>query len=344
MRAQRDRDEVLIRPTVPSRRAQPDHPPRVKAPDSAEISIPTRLLCRLVSNGEVKIRFGVGTGSAADPAGLAALVDRLEAARVDSLWFSELVFAPAVDPTVGMAFALARTSRLKVGTSVAILPGRHPVLVAKQLASLAALAPKRVLPVFGLRPAGPGEQDLFPVPGPRGAVFDESLRLLRAVLRADDVDFDGDYFTVRGATVGKRPARPLDIWLGGRAPGAFRRIGRYGDGWLGSFVTPAEAAAGVSAINAAAAAAGREIEADHFGITLLLAENGIPAQLAARIGAQRAGADPNDVIAGSWTDLHRLVDGYLAAGLSKFVVVPADGAISAEFVDRFVTELLPRQN
>lgn len=344
MRAQRDRDEVLIRPTVPSRRAQPDHPPRVKAPDSAEISIPTRLLCRLVSNGEVKIRFGVGTGSAADPADLAALVDRLEAARVDSLWFSELVFAPAVDPTVGMAFALARTSRLKVGTSVAILPGRHPVLVAKQLASLAALAPKRVLPVFGLRPAGPGEQDLFPVPGPRGAVFDESLRLLRAVLRADDVDFDGDYFTVRGATVGKRPARPLDIWLGGRVAGAFRRIGRYGDGWLGSFVTPAEAAAGVSAINAAAAAAGREIEADHFGITLLLAENGIPAQLAARIGAQRAAADPNDVIAGSWADLHRLVDEYLAAGLSKFVVVPADGAISAEFVDRFVTELLPRQN
>lgn len=292
----------------------------------------------------MKIRFGIGTGSDTDPEDLPALVDRLEDAGVDSLWFSELVYSPAVDPVVGMAVALARTERLKVGTSVAILPGRHPVLVAKQLASLAVLAPKRVLPVFGLRPAGAGELDLFPVAGRRGEVFDESLRLLRAVLRADDVDFDGDYFTVRGAGAGRRPARPLDIWLGGRAPGAFRRIGRYGDGWLGSFLTPDEAAAGVATINTEAAAAGRAIEDDHFGITLLLAEDGVPAQSAAGIRRQRPDTDPADLVAGSWPELHRLIDRYIAAGLSKFVVVPAGGAPADGFLDRFVTELLPRQN
>ncbi|WP_216907057.1 TIGR03854 family LLM class F420-dependent oxidoreductase [Nocardia noduli] len=292
----------------------------------------------------MKIRFGVGTGAGTDPDALPELVDRLEAAGVDSLWFSELVYSQAVDPVVGMAFALSRTTRLKVGTSVAILPGRHPVLVAKQLASLAALAPKRVLPVFGLQPAGGNERDLFPVPGRRGAVFDESLRLLRAVLRADDVDFDGDYFSVRGATVGRRSARPLDIWLGGRVPAAYRRIGRYGDGWLGSFLTPEEAAAGVAAINAEAAEAGREIEADHFGITVFVAEDGIPAEAAARIGRQRPGVDPADLIAGGWPELHRLIDGYLAAGLSKFVVVPAGGKPMDGFVDRFVAELVPRQN
>ncbi|MEU1982095.1 TIGR03854 family LLM class F420-dependent oxidoreductase [Nocardia sp. NPDC019395] len=292
----------------------------------------------------MKIRFGIGTGSETEPEALPALVDRLEDAGIDSLWFSELVYSPAVDPIVGMAAALSRTERLKVGTSVAILPGRHPVLVAKQLASLALLAPKRVLPVFGLRPASAEELDLFPVAGRRGTVFDESLRLLRAVLRADDVDFEGDHFAVRGAGVGKRPARPLDIWLGGRAPGAFRRIGRYGDGWLGSFLTPEEAAAGVAAINAEAAAAGREIEDDHFGITLLLAEDGIPAPLATGIRRQRPETDPADLVAGSWPDLHRLIDGYLAAGLSKFVVVPAGGGASKGFLDRFGTELLPRQN
>ncbi|WP_405177208.1 TIGR03854 family LLM class F420-dependent oxidoreductase [Nocardia sp. NBC_01377] len=292
----------------------------------------------------MKIRFGVGTGAGTDPEALPELVDRLEAAGVDSLWFSELVYSQAVDPVVGMAFALSRTTRLKVGTSVAILPGRHPVLVAKQLASLAALAPKRVLPVFGLQPASGNERDLFPVPGRRGAVFDESLRLLRAVLRADDVDFDGDYFSVRGAAVGRRSARPLDIWLGGRVPAAYRRIGRYGDGWLGSFLTPEEAAAGVAAINAEAAEAGREIEADHFGITVFVAEDGIPAEAAARIGRQRPGVDPADLIAGGWPELHRLIDGYLAAGLSKFVVVPAGGKPMDGFVDRFVAELMPRQN
>ena len=198
--------------------------------------------------------FGVGLGADRGPDELAEIVDHLEAAGVDSLWFSELVYSEAVDPFVGMAFALARTTRMKVGTSVAVLPGRHPVLVAKQLASLAALAPKRVLPVFGLRSALPAERDLFVVPeGKRAAVFDESLRLLRVALREDDVDFAGDYFTVRGAQVLPKPSPPLDIWLGGATPAAFRRIGAFGDGWLGSFLTPAEAGRARQAIIAAAA-------------------------------------------------------------------------------------------
>ena len=112
----------------------------------------------------MKIRFGVSLGADVGPGELSDIVDYLEAAGVDSLWFSELVYSKAVDPFVGMSFALARTKRLKVGTSVAVLPGRHPVLVAKQLASLSALAPKRVLPVFGLRSALPAERDLFVVP------------------------------------------------------------------------------------------------------------------------------------------------------------------------------------
>ena len=64
---------------------------------------------------------------------------------------------------IGMTYALARTSRLKVGTGVAVLPGRHPVLVAKQLATLAGLAPRRVLPVFGLKLARPSELAAFPL-------------------------------------------------------------------------------------------------------------------------------------------------------------------------------------
>jgi hypothetical protein len=74
-------------------------------------------------------------------------VDALEAAGVDSLWLSEMVYGSLVDPFICLAHALARTSQLKVGTGVAVLPGRHPVLVAKQLATLAGLAPRRVLPV-----------------------------------------------------------------------------------------------------------------------------------------------------------------------------------------------------
>lgn len=293
----------------------------------------------------MKIRFGVGLGGDPGPDRLAEIVDHLEAADVDSLWFSELVYSDLVDPFVGMAFTLARTTRMKVGTSVAVLPGRHPVLVAKQLASLAALAPKRVLPVFGLRSALPAERDLFAVPdGKRAAVFDESLKLLRIALREDNVDFSGDYFTVRGAQVLPKPAPPLDIWIGGATEAAFRRIGRLGDGWLGSFLTPSEAGLARKAIIAAAEEAGREIEPDHYGINLAVGDGDLPAPVLAAIRKRRPDLDPADLVAADWPTLHRRLDEYIAAGLTKFVVRPAGDMDLEKFMDTFVEELMPRQD
>ena len=296
----------------------------------------------------MKIRFGVGLGADTTPDQLADIVDHLETSGVDSLWFSELVYSPAVDPMVGMAYALARTTRLKVGTSVAVLPGRHPVLVAKQLASLAALAPKRVLPVFGLRSAIPAEREVFVVPdGERAAVFDESLRVLRSALVDDSATYTGRYFTVSGAAIAPRPSPPLDIWLGGSAPAAFRRIGTLGDGWLGSFLTPTEAQAGREAIERTAAQAGRRIEPDHFGISLAVAEGAdgeLPAELAAAARRRRPGVDPDALIAAGWDQLHRQLDAYIDAGLTKFVIRPTGRAQLDGFLDRFVTELVGRQN
>ena len=293
----------------------------------------------------MKIRFGVGLGLDSAPDQLAGIVDHLESSGVDSLWFSELVYAPAVDPTVGMAYALARTSRLKVGTSVAVLPGRHPVLVAKQLASLAAIAPKRVLPVFGLRSAIPAEREIFVVPdGERAAVFDESLRVLRLVLAEDSASYRGRYFTVSGAVVTPKPSPPLDIWLGGSAPAAYRRIGALADGWLGSFLTPDEARAGREAIQRAAEQAGRQIEPDHFGISLAVTDGELSPELVAAARSRRPDVDPGELIAAGWDQLHRQLDGYLDAGLTKFVIRPAGRRSLDGFIDRFVAELVGRQN
>jgi probable F420-dependent oxidoreductase len=292
----------------------------------------------------VKIRFGVGLGANTPPGQLAGIVDYLESSGVDSLWLSELVYSPAVDPMVGMAYALARTTQLKVGTSVAVLPGRHPVLVAKQLASLAALAPKRVLPVFGLRSAIPAERELFVVPeGERAAVFDESLQLLRAALVDHSASYSGRYFTVSATAIAPRPVPPLDIWLGGSAPAAFRRIGALADGWLGSFLTPTEARAGHEAIEHAAAQADRHIEPDHFGISLAVADGELSAELVAAVRRRRPDVDPGELIATSWDRLHRQLDAYLDAGLTKFVIRPAGEKPLEDFIDRFVTELMPRQ-
>ena len=255
-----------------------------------------------------------------------------------------MVYGPLVDPFIGMAHALSRTERLKVGTGVSVLPGRQPVLVAKQLASLAGLAPRRVLPVFGLRPARPAERALFPVPGPRDEVFDESLQLLRLLLTQDSVSLRGRFFTVDGASVGPLPAKPLDIWLGGSAPGALRRVGRFADGWLASFITPAEAAAGRAAIKEAAAAAGREVEEDHYGISLAVATEGMPDALIAAARERRPDAVPASLVAVSWPDARRMIGEYVDAGLTKFVIRAADPRSSfGAFLDRFAAEMMPLQ-
>ena len=305
----------------------------------------------------MKVRIGVSLGPAGTPEAFADAVDLLEQAGVDSLWLPENVYSPLVEPFTGMAFALSRTRRLKAGSGVSVLPGRHPVLVAKQLASLAGLAPGRVLPVFGLLPAQPAERVLFPVPdGKRAAVFDESLQLLRLLLTAEKVTYDGEFFTVSDASVGSLPAKPLDIWLGGSAPAGLRRVGRLADGWLGSLLTPEEAGAAVAVIQDAAAEARREVEPDHFGLSLpvVLAgdgpgdgpgnEQGIPPALLASIHRRRPDTDPAALVAAGWDGARRMIGQYVEAGLSKFVVRPAGPGPFGPFMDGFVRELMPLQN
>lgn len=291
----------------------------------------------------MKVRIGIGFGTDGGPERFADAVRRLEELDVDSLWLSEVVSTSQVDPFIGMSYALARTTRLKVGTGVAVLPGRHPMLVAKQLVSLAGLAPRRVLPVFGLQPARQRERVLFEVPpGRRGAMFDESLDLLRHALAEETVSFHGEFFDIEGVGVGPLPPKPLDIWLGGSGPVALERVGRFGDGWLGSFVTPAEAGRKREAIQEAAAKAGREIELDHFGLSLAVATDGVPPAYLEAVRSRRSDVDPAELIAGGWADARRLISEYVAAGLTKFVVRPVSGGLDP-FLDGFVRELMPLQ-
>jgi probable F420-dependent oxidoreductase len=299
----------------------------------------------------MRIRIGVSLGAAGAPGEFAAAVGLLEAARIDSLWLPETVYGASVEPFTGMAFALAATTRLKVGTGISVLPGRHPVLVAKQLASLDGLAPGRVLPAFGVQPALAAERGLFPVPsGQRGAVFDEALTLVKLLLTTDVVSFHGQFFEVEGASIGPLPAKPLDIWLAGSAPAGLRRVGRLADGWLGSLLTPVEARDAVATINAAAAEAGREVDPDHFGISLSIAFGGIPDALAASISKRRPGADPAALVADGWAGARELIMAFVDAGLSKFVVRPATvpgppGSLASfdDFVAGLAAELMPLQ-
>ncbi|MEJ2865684.1 TIGR03854 family LLM class F420-dependent oxidoreductase [Actinomycetospora flava] len=296
----------------------------------------------------MKVRIGIGAGpSRHDPAAATLeLVDGGEARGIDSVWFPDRIAAPAVEPLVAMGWAVGRTTSLKVGSGVIVLPGRNPAVVAAQLASLAALAPKRILPVFGLRPATAAERTAYPVPGPRAEVFEEALTVVRRLLTEESVTFHGDFFTLDDAVVEPRPQRPLDLWLGGLVPAALRRVGRLADGWLASFVTPAEAGAARATIAAAAAEAGREVEEDHYGTNLLVLPPGTSAEDADRARAasahRRPELDPHDLVADGWDDARRRVQRYVDEGITKFVVRPAVAPASwPGFLDEFAEHLVP---
>lgn len=274
---------------------------------------------------KVRVGYGLGTRTLSnDVERFAALVDGLEALRFDSLWLSEKVTDDCPDPVVALSFAAARTTRLKLGTSVMVLPGRNPMLLAKELATLDRLAGGRLLPAFGLGQVDPAEQQAFGVERTeRARRFDEALPLLRRFWTEDSVDHHGEFFRYQGARVRPHPVqRPIDVWLGGIAPSELRRAGRLGDGWLPSFCTPADVATGRLEIERVAAEHGREIDPEHFGALVPYALDGIPDALGALLSRRRPGVDPADVVAADLASLPTLLARFVEVGASKFVVVP----------------------
>lgn len=275
----------------------------------------------------MKIRIGYGLGTqtmAGGPAAFAHLVDELERLRFDSLWLSERVTGAAPDPVVGLAFAAGRTQRLKLGTSVLVLPGRNPALLAKELASLDVLSHGRLLPAFGLGVADGAEQQAFGVErGERAAWFDESLDVMRRLWSGEPVDHQGERFEYKQLTIQPRPhQRPLDVWLGGRAPSELRRIGRLADGWLPSFITPDEAAAGMTVIQTTAAQHGRSIDPEHFGALVPYSRGAMPERFVAAIAARRPGLDPAEILPVGLPAVRAILGRFVERGFSKFVLVP----------------------
>jgi probable F420-dependent oxidoreductase len=276
----------------------------------------------------VKIRIGVGLtalASVTDGDRFGGFVDDLERLGFDSLWLSERATAPSPEPMVGLAFAAGRTRKLKFGTSVQVLPGRNPVLLAKAWATLDRLSNGRALPAFGLGVADPAEQQAFMIDrGERAAWFDEALPLIRRLWTEDVVDHSGERFKFEGLRVNPKPVQqPPDVWLGGAAPAELRRVGRLGDGWLPSFTDPDGAATGRIVVEDAAAAAGREIDPEHFGALIIYTDAPeVPEPLARVVAMRRPEIDPSAVVPAGLAALRRQIEAFVERGFSKIVVVP----------------------
>jgi probable F420-dependent oxidoreductase len=270
----------------------------------------------------MKIRIGVGAaGASATPGALAELVTGIDQLGFDSLWLSEVLTGPVLDPVVGLAWAAASNPRVKLGTTM-LLPGRNVLRLAKQLASLDVLCDGRLLVTLvpGLTYA-PEREAIGVDPKRRGAFIDEALPLLRRLWAGETVTHEGAAGTFREVRLSPLPVqRPLEVWLGGTVPAALERCGRLSDGWLPSLCTPQEAAAGRVVIEEAAARAGRSISGEHFGMSIGYAREPIDPATARTMAARRPRA--LELTPVGLPALRELVERFIAVGFSKFVVRP----------------------
>jgi probable F420-dependent oxidoreductase len=270
----------------------------------------------------MKIRIGVGSaGASSTPEALAELVTGLDQLGFDSLWLSEVLTGPVLDPVVGLAWAAASNPRLKLGTTM-LLPGRNVLRLAKQLASLDVLCRGRLLVTLvpGLTYAP--ERDAIGVePKRRGAVIDEALPLLRRLWAGELVSHDGAAGTFRDVKLWPLPVQqPLEVWLGGTVPAALERCGRLSDGWLPSLCTPEEAALGRVVIDEAAARAGRAISREHFGMSIGYARAPIDPATARTMAARRPRS--LELTPVGLPALRERLERFIDVGFSKFVVRP----------------------
>jgi probable F420-dependent oxidoreductase len=270
----------------------------------------------------MKIRIGVGAaGASSTPEALAELVTGIDELGFDSLWLSEVLTGPVLDPVVGLAWAAASNPRLKVGTTM-LLPGRNVLRLAKQLASLDVLCRGRLLVTLvpGLTYA-PEREAIGVEPKRRGAVIDEALPLLRRLWAGETVSHEGAVGSFRDVKLSPLPVQqPLEVWLGGTIPAALERCGRLSDGWLPSLCTPEEAAAGRAVINEAAARAGRSISSEHFGMSIGYASKPIDPATARVMAARRPRSLELTPI--GLPALRQLIERFVNVGFSKFVVRP----------------------
>ena len=280
---------------------------------------------------KVRIGFGLGTRTNLNDETYGTVVDELELHQFDSLWLSEKISGEAPDPLVAMAFGAGRTTNLKFGMSVMVLPGRNPVVLAKQLATLGRMSAGRLLPAFGLGAVDPIEQQAFGVErSQRARIFNESLEVMKKCWSGEPFEYHGEYFNYEGVRVLPAPKR-MEVWLGGIAPSELKRVGRMADGWLPSFVTPADAAAGRAVIEAVAAEHERSIDDDHYGVLIPYSFGAVPDVILQLLAKRRP--DLNDVtqlVPSSWDGVAQLIQQFVDIGTTKFVVLPVDEPRNAE--------------
>src|SRR5579863_4826552 len=192
-------------------------------------------------------------GSQASPELIRRHAIRAEALGLSDLWVSEHIIVPRkefprsplfYDPILTLTWVAAVTKRVRLGTSVLVLPMRHPLPLAKELATLHNLSEGRLILGVGVGWLEPEFAALGVPFKERGRRMDEGIAMMRAVWSQDPVTFEAKTIAseIRDMTMLPQPVSPIPMWFGGSSDAALKRTTRIGDGWHGSRETPEQAA------------------------------------------------------------------------------------------------------
>ncbi len=229
---------------------------------------------------------------------------------------TELAFSPGMDwldPIAVMGVVAGATERITIGTSVLVVPYRHPVVLAQELASLDRLSEGRIVLGVG---SGWMDEEFAAVGVPkreRGPRTDESIDLMQRLWEATQpISFDGRFWRLDEVVLASHPHRPggPPVMVGGNTEPALRRAGRLGDGWLGMEVFVEQVAAKREILNRAAEEAGR----DPAAITVSVRRGLVPAFDVTNFLPDRRS------IAGGPKDVAGELEAYAAEGVSLVVL------------------------
>ena len=165
------------------------------------------------------------------------------------------------EPLITFTYVAARTSRLRLCTGILVLPMRHIVVAAKQVATLDQLSGGRVILGVGTGAYREEYEALFPDAKGihRGALVDEGMRALRLLFTNRHATFRGRHVHFENVECFPKPVQdPMPIYAGGNHAEVRRRAGEYGQGWMPAVLSPEEIRRGVEDVHRAAASAGRD--------------------------------------------------------------------------------------
>jgi probable F420-dependent oxidoreductase len=305
--------------------------------------------------GKVKIGVGFSVSRAGIPGPdeIGAFAERVEELGLDSIWPSDHIVSrqPSLDVACLMALFAARTRRVKMGPSVLSLPARDPIQVAKSFATLDHLTGgrRRVIMAVGLG-GDPRDCTVSGIPeDERGARMREGVEVMRKLWAGPDVTHEGRFYRFANVTIEPRPVGgPLDVWIGGQSDLALKRVARYGDGWMPSFITADEFGAGMEKLTGYAAERGRVIEPGEAGVLLLThvsrdasAARDLARRFLSRAPIPQEAFDARSAI-GTAEEVVARLERYVAAGCSKFILFPiAPAGELIPQIELFGREVLP---